>query len=140
MQFTHDSTERITDARCSPDCVINMDALQSITFVEPGIFKVFICATSLLGAAIYPDCDNQGNHRWCMVNYGSLPGGNIGRYNQGDTLTHELGHYVGMAHTFSEGCSGMGDEVADTNAEEEPHYGCPDSQVGLRETCGSTDP
>jgi len=43
---------------------------------------------------------------------GSIGTGN--RSRAGRTLTHEIGHYLGLFHTFQGGCTGAGDSVNDT--------------------------
>jgi hypothetical protein len=63
--------------------------------------------------------------------------------NMGRTGTHEVGHYVGLYHTFDAGCGsasdcyrGNGDLICDTNPQSSPTYGCPSSES----SCGSPDP
>lgn len=59
-------------------------------------------------------------------------------YDQGRTLTHEIGHYLGLFHTFDGGCGvgyTEGDLIADTNPEKIDHYGCRQTK-----SCGSPDP
>lgn len=41
----------------------------------------------------------------------------------GRTLTHEIGHWLGLAHPFQGGCTG-GDGVADTPPVDAPNFGC----------------
>ncbi|WP_245613790.1 M43 family zinc metalloprotease [Knoellia sinensis] len=55
----------------------------------------------------------------------SMPGGTAGKYSLGDTLTHEVGHWLMLEHTFAHGCSAAGDFVADTPREAQPQFNCP---------------
>jgi len=46
-------------------------------------------------------------------------------YNLGRTVTHELGHFYNLDHTFNGGCAAPGDSVADTPAVPAETYGNP---------------
>ena len=67
-----------------------------------------------------------------VIHYGSMPGGFIVPYDLGRTLSHEVGHYLGLYHTFQGGCEEPGDFVADTPAEATPNLFACD---GSRNTC-----
>lgn len=59
-----------------------------------------------------------------LVHQGTLPGGRFARYGRGDTLVHEVGHWLGLYHVFEGGCTGRGDRVADTPAQAVPSMRC----------------
>ena len=82
-----------------------------------------------------------------VVDYRTLPGGSAAPYNLGLSLTHEVGHWMGLYHTFQGGCNkkgSKGDMVVDTPAVAAPNFGCPsddtDSCPGEKGQLKGNDP
>ena len=88
-------------------------------------------AAAYLGWAYLPDILTKPGQAYLdgvVFDWESIPGTTdtyAGRYDQGETATHEVGHWLNLEHTFFGGCNANGDFVDDTPAQKTPTSGCP---------------
>ncbi|WP_341501245.1 zinc metalloprotease [Gallaecimonas sp. GXIMD4217] len=143
FSFSLAGVERVNNRRWYERCYggSERDMKTSLAVDPASTLNIYTCNPSqgILGYATFPWMyDESDPMHGVVLLHSSLPGGSAAPYNLGDTGTHEVGHYLGLYHTFQGGCTAPGDEVADTPAESSPAYGCPTG----RDSCpgGGSDP
>lgn len=134
--FSMQAINRVENRRWFTGCYSNQKFKRELAVDPTNTLNFYTCKPkgNILGYAYLPWSFDEANyHHGVVVLYSSLPGGGAFPYDEGDTGTHEVGHYLGLLHTFERGCQSPGDEVADTPFEASPAFGCPTG----RDTCAS---
>lgn len=81
---------------------------------------------AVLGYATFPQKVKESPELdGVVIDHRSMPNGTYTNYDLGFTAVHEVGHWLGLFHTFENGCAAPGDGVADTPDQATPTDGCP---------------
>lgn len=160
---------RYVDTRTNPDVVGSwfrddcspgpgQRRIKSALAEDPSrVLNVYLCEPEggVLGwISHFPDelPEDDLSHGVVLL-HSTLPGGDATPYHRGDTAVHEVGHYLGLYHTFQGGCHALwetsaGDAVYDTPPQAESCHGTcvelaaqsPDSCVGEGQSDGTMPP
>ena len=116
---------------------VELDAKRALRRGGPETLNIYtVDGGPYLGFAYFPSILSYPQYAvldGVVLDWRSLPGGTFAIYSEGDTATHEVGHWLALYHTFEGRCSVKNDYVSDTPAEFSPAFFCP---VG-RDSCAT---
>lgn len=112
FQFTVKDVDHNINARWASD----QDEMVMKKKLHKGDYKTlnlyFLPKMSANGYCYYPTNVSSGSDEF--IRDGCTIRSNV--YNNGQTTTHEVGHWLGLFHTFQGGCDAVNDMVDDTPA------------------------
>jgi hypothetical protein len=145
IQFQLQGLDRTTNVAWSKDMMMGNEAewqaKSSLRVGGRNTLNLYIARlqNGVLGYATFPfELYKQPALDGVVIMPTTLPGGKLAPYNLGLTAVHEVGHWLGLYHTFQGGCRNR-DFVDDTPAEASPASGCPIGRKSC-ENCEGVDP
>ncbi len=95
--------------------------------------NIWICEIhpGILGSSSFPGMAPYFEETGILIDYryfGSMGVASFNsKFHDGHTLTHEMGHYLGLRHIWGAGTSGCNDDdgIDDTPLSSGPYFGCP---------------
>ncbi|PPQ99682.1 hypothetical protein CVT24_009754 [Panaeolus cyanescens] len=130
----------------------NVDMVSSLRVGGPEALNIYTVgfvepppnSPQLLGYATFPwEYQGQPEIDGVVMQPETMPSGTLTPYNEGKTATHEVGHWVGLLHTFQTDddsdnkCEhGNGDFVADTPLQKGATSGCPTGRDSCPDDAG----
>ncbi len=121
---------------CGPETPTERAMKRRLARDPKRVLNMYVCKPYIpqtrnyvLGYSTFPSQYEEGSFlHGVQIHPDAIPGGAEPWYNTYGLGAHEVGHYLGLYHTFQGACgSPTGDHVDDTPAQAAPQFDCPEN-------------